>query len=300
MPGKIKTIIQLLGGGILILGTLGYVASQFVSINSKLHQMVSSDIPKLTTTLEKNSEKSDNIKVTMDGITNRINSFVDQTESIKKIESDVGLLIKRIYDEVISEINQLEKESEQNLNEVKNLTQKVDNLSLQYVKFLKLSDDKITVSVPPKWIDELPKRNGTLYSIGVSPSATKLTKAQHDAEEQARSHLSTLFERKTIKAVGRIIEAAGKAPPKNVEDLSAQFREQLTKAINELLVDSQIESYWIDPAGYVYALVSFPLEQGIEGSKFGMLIETLKLMHKSITGVFMQDFERQLKVELLK
>jgi len=297
---KIKFIIKLTGGVAVIVGALWYLAGQFASIDAQLTQVVSIDIPKIKSTFEENSDKTEKIKTDMSNIAQRFNDLGDQAENVKKIEIDIGLLAGKIDDEVISEISKLESENKQNIEEVKVLAQKIDNLSKQYVKFLNLSKDKITVSIPPKWVDELPYRNGTIFTIGVSLSNNKLNKVQQSAVEQARFHMAIMLERKTINAIAYTIESAGKLPPNNFDELSEKFKEQITDAINELLFYSQVESYWVDPAGYVYALVSLPVKDIIDGSKFGVLVETLNLTHISITEALKQDFKKQLKVELLK
>lgn len=300
MSNKIKFIIQLIGVISVILGVLWYLATQFSSIDIKLNQVISTDIPGIKSTLEKNSERTDEIKTDVDNLTLKITNLGDQAESISKIETNMDLLTQKINDEVISEINQLEKEREQNVKELKILSKKIDYLSRQYVKFLKLSKDKIIVSIPPKWVDELPYNSSIIYAVGISPSTSELDKAQQRAVEQARSNIAMMLERKTINAVGYVIKSAGKNPPRSLDELSKQFKEHLTEAINELLVDSRVESYWVDPSGFVYVLVSLPVEAIIEGSKLGILIETLRLTHLSITEVLMQDFKKQLKLELLK
>jgi len=300
MSNKIKFVIQLIGGISIIIGILWYLATQFTSIDMKLNQVVSMDIPEIRNTLEKNSEGTDKIKTGMDDLTQKINNLGDQAASVNKIETNIDLLSRKIDEGVISEIDQLGRESERSVKEVEKVSQKIDYLSRQYVKFLKLSKDKIIVSIPPKWVDELPYRKGTIYAVGISATTKELNRAQQRAVEQARSNIAMMLERKTINAVGYVIESAGKNPPQSLEELSKQFKEQLTEAINELLVDSRVESYWVDPSGYVYALVSLPAEDNIEGSKLGILIETLRLTHLSITEALKQDFKKQLKLELSK
>ena len=300
MLEKIKSTIALLAGSLFILCAVGYLVVQLFSLNRNMNRVVSMDIPSIKTTLEKSAEKAESIKTDISGISDKINDYSDRTQSITQIEKDVGVIAKKITEEVATDLNRIEGESAQHVDAVRMLSEKIDTLSLQYVKFFRLAEDKITVSIPPKWIDALPQREGTIFSLGLSPSTSKLTNAQQAAVTQARVNLATLLESKTIRAMGRIIASAGKTPPQSIDDFSEQFRAQLTKAIDELLEESQVESYWVGPMGYVYALVSFPLDRGIEGTRFGMLVDTLKLMHQSITGSQMKDFERQLKVELLK
>ncbi|MCK5009732.1 MAG: hypothetical protein KAS98_04550, partial [Deltaproteobacteria bacterium] len=192
---------------------------------------------------------------------------------------NIEILTEKINDELIPE----RKGSEQNIEAIKILAQKIDKLSSQYVKFLKLAEDKIIVSIPPKWIDELPHRRGTIFALGISPQSNKLTIAQQRALKQARSNVAMMLQRKTFNAVRHAIESAGKPYPNSLKELTPEFKHQITEAINELLVDSQIESYWVDPNGYVYALVSLSIEKYLEGSKLGILIETLRLTKQSIT-----------------
>jgi len=295
-----KFMIQLSGGIAIIVGTLWYLSGQFASIDVQLTQVISTDIPKIKNDLENNYEKAEQIKTNMDNISRTIDTLGDQAESINKIEKNMNLLADKIDDEIISEMNQLEMERKNNIKEVEMLSRKIDNLSRQYVKFLKLSKDKITVSIPPKWVDELPCRDGMIFNVGVSPSTKMINEAQQLAVKQARSHMAIVLKRKTINAIGATIEACGKLPPSAFDELSEQFKKQVNEAINELMIYSRIESYWVDPAGYIYALVSLPVKNIIEGSKFGVLIETLKRTHHSITESLTQDFKHQLKVELLK
>jgi hypothetical protein len=295
----IKFIIQLLSGITIIVGTLWYLAGQFTSIDVQLTQVISTDIPKIKNDLESNYEKTEQIRTNMDNIARTIDALGDQSESIDKIEINMNLLSDKIDDEIISEMNQLELERDRNIKEVEILSRKIDNLSIQYVKFLKLSKDKITVSIPPKWVDELPCRDGMIFNVGVSPSTKRINEAQQLAVKQARSHMEIILKRKTINAIGSTIEAAGKLPPSAFDELSEQFKEQVNEAISELMRYSKIESYWVDPAGYIYALVSLPVKNIIEGSKFGVLIETLELTYHSSTEALTQDFKHQLKVELL-
>jgi hypothetical protein len=300
MSTKIKTILQVTVGIAIILTALWYLAHQFSSIETQLNQVVKADIPKLKDTLEKNAEKTDTLQTDMHSLTQELNDLGDQVETVKNIETNMELLSKKINEELIAGISQLEQESVNNTKEVQELSQKIDNLSRQYVKFLKLSEDKITVSIPPKWVDTLPYRDGTVFSVGISPSTKELQSSQKRAVEQALSAMTTLLERKTFNAVAYTIRSAGKTPPTHFEELSEQFKVQITGAINELLLDFRVESYWVDPAGYVYALISLPIEDRIQGSQFSMLIETLKLTQLSVTEALKQDFEKHLQIELLK
>lgn len=279
MLSKIKLIIQFIGGILLILAALWYLATQFASINSKLKQVVSTDMPTIKNRLDKDSKATEKMKADMDILTSNIAAWGDQKESIKKIETNIDLLTKKINDELIPE----KKGSEQNIEAIKILAQKIDKLSRQYVRFLKLAEDKIVVSIPPKWVDELPHRRGTIFALGIGPQSNKLTIAQQRAVEQARSNMAMMLRRKTFNAVRHTIESVGKPSPNSLKELSPEFKQEITEAVNELLVDSQIESYWVDPNGYVYALVSLPIEKYLEGSKLGMLIETLRLTKLSIT-----------------
>ena len=300
MSTKIKTILQVAGSITFILAALGYLAYQFASIETKLNQVVKTDIPKLKNTLEKNADMTGTLQTDMHSLTQELNDLGDQVETVKNIETNVNLLSEKINEELIAGISQLEQESLQNIKEVQELAQKIDNLSRQYVKFLKLSEDKITVSIPPKWVDALPYREGTVFSVGISPSTKELQNSQKRAVEQALTTMTTLLERKTFNAVACTIRSAGKTPPTQFEELSEQFKGQITEAIHELLLDFRVESYWVDPAGYVYALISLPIEDRIKGSQFAMLIETLKLTQLSVTEALQQDFEKHLQIELLK
>ena len=291
MSSKIKTILQVIGGITVILAALWYLASQFASIETTLNQVVKADIPKLKTTLEKSAEMTNTLQTDMHSLTQELNDLGDQVETVKNIETNVDLLSEKINKELIAGISQLEQESVQNTKEVQDLAEKIDTLSRQYVKFLKLSEDKITVSIPPKWVDALPYRDGTVFSVGISPSKKDLQNAQQRAVEQALTTMTTLLERKTFNAVAYTIRSAGKTPPTNFEELSEQFKGQITEAINELLLDFRVESYWVDPAGYVYALISLPIEDRIKESQLAMLIETLKLTQLSVTETLKQDFE---------
>lgn len=277
--GKIKLIIQFIGGILLILAVLWYLTTQFSSIDLKLKQVVSTDIPTIKNELYKDSKATEKMKAGMDVLTRNIAAWEDQKESIKKIETDIDLLTKKINDELIPE----RKGSEQNIEAIKILAHKIDKLSSQYVKFLKLAEDKIIVSIPPKWVDELPHRRGTIFALGIGPKSDKLTMAQQRAVEQARSNMSMMLQIKTFNAVRHTIESTGKPSPNSLKELSPEFKQQITEAVNELLVDSRIESCWVDPNGYVYALVSFPVEKYLEGSKLGILVETLRQTKLSIT-----------------
>lgn len=294
MPSKVKSVLQVISTLTVIIIAIWYLTQQFSSIESKLNQVVAADIPKLKETLGKNAERTDSIRDDVNTITYKINDLETQSVEFDKIETNVDLLTQKI-DESIS---QLEQGSGQNTKEVKVLSKKIDNLSRQYVKFLKLAEDKITVSIPPKWLDSLPYRKGTLFAVGISPQTGKLLTAQQNAVEQALANMEKMLERKTISAVSFTIRSAGKSPPTSFEELSDQFREQMTNAINELMVDFRVESYWVDPAGFVYALISLPIEDRIQDSQFGLLIEALKLTYLSVTEAATDDFEKNLQIEL--
>ena len=299
MPAKIKGILQVIGVVTVVILALWYLTQQFASIETKLTQVVAADIPTIKETLGINSERTDIIKADVSSINHKINDLETRGEAFDKIETNVDLITKKIDEELIEGISQLEKESGQNAKEVKTLAKKIDTLSKQYVKFLKLSEDKITVSIPPKWLDTLPYREGTVFSVGISPQTGKLPIAQQNAVTQALSNMERMLERKTISAVAFTIRSAGKSPPTKFKELSKQFKEQMTDAINELMVDFSVESYWVDPAGFVYALISLPIEDRINDSQFGLLIETLKLTYLSVTEAVPDDFERNLQIELL-
>jgi hypothetical protein len=274
MPSKVKGILKIAGAGVVIIISLWYLTQQFTAIQTKLNQVVTADIPKLKKTVGQNVQRTDSIR------------------------ADVNTIAHKINEELLEGISQLEQESGKNTEEVKALSKKIDNLSKQYVKFLKLSEDKITVSIPPKWLDSLPYREGTVFSVGISSQTGKLPTAQQNAVEQALSNMKKMLERKTISAVAFTIRSAGKSPPTSFEELSEQFKEQMTNAINELMVDFRVESYWVDPAGFVYALISLPMEERIKDSQFGLLIEALKLTHLSMTEAVADDFKKNLQIEL--
>jgi hypothetical protein len=297
MSDKIKLILKLIVGIAVILGAGWYLLNQFSFIGTKLDQVVLMDLPKIKNALEESSKGNEKIETGMNVLTREISSLGDQAESVSKIESNVKLLTQKINDELMSGITQFGKESEQNIEEI---SKQIDNLSRQYVKFMKLAEDNIVVSIPPKWVDELPHRKGTIFSLGIGTLTNKLNRAQQHAAGQARSTIAMMLEKKTFNAVKYTIESVGKPSPKSLDDLSGELKKQITEAVKEILADSQVESYWVDPAGYVYALVALPIEKSIEGSKLGVLIETLRLTHQSITEALVQDFKKQLKLELLK
>jgi hypothetical protein len=300
MPSKVKSALQIIGTLTVIIIAIWYLTQQFSSIEAKLNQVVAADIPKLKETLGKNAERTDSIKADVNTITHKINDLETQSAELNRIEDTVDMLTKKIDEKLLGGIIQLEQESGKNTEEVKVLSKKIDNLSKQYIKFLKLSEDKITVSIPPKWLDSLPYRKGTLFAVGISPQTGKLPTAQQNAVEQALANMERMLERKTIAAVAFTIRSAGKSPPTSFEALSTQFRKQMTNAINELMIDFRVESYWVDPAGFVYALISLPIEDRINDSQFGLLIETLKLTYLSVTEAATDDFEKNLQIELLK
>ncbi len=254
----------------------GYLAYRLASLETKVEQAVDVDIPGMQGTLKDSALKTD------------------------KITADVDMMARRINDELMSQIEQLGKESKQGAEQTKVLSEKIDALSGQYVHFLKLAEDKIIVSVPPRWVDELPRRDGTIFSMGISTGAGKLGKAQKSAVEQAVAALSKMLERKTFAAVGYTIRSAGKKPPASFDELSPEFKKNIAGAIRELLDNYQVENYWVDPAGYVYALISLPLKEVMENSQLGMLMETLKLTQLSITDALKDDFKKNLQLELTR
>jgi outer membrane murein-binding lipoprotein Lpp len=257
-----------------MLGAVGYLAYRLSSIETRVEQAVDVDIPGMQGTLKDSALKTD------------------------KISTDVDTIARRINDELMRDIEQLSKESKQSAEAAKALSQKVDTLTRQYVNFLKLAEDKITVSVPPRWVDELPRRDGTIFSMGISTMTGKLNKAQQSAVEQAVASLSKMLERKTFAAVGYTIRSAGRKPPASFDQLSPEFKKNISGAIRELLDNFQVENYWVDPAGYVYALISLPLKEVMENSQLGMLMETLKLTQLSITDAIKDDFKKNLQLEL--
>ena len=96
------------------------------------------------------------------------------------------------------------------------------------------------------------------------------------------------------------IEAGGQIYPNAFDELSGPFHNQVNAAVDTWMANSRMESYWIDPAGYVYALLSLPVNNIIGSSNFNVLIETLKQAQQSSTETQAQDFINQLKTELLQ
>jgi len=285
MSSKTKRIIQFIVGIVLILAVLCYLAIQFASINTKLKQVVSTDIPIIKNRLKRGSTATEKMEADMDTLTGNIASWGDYKESIKEIKRNIDFLTKKINDELIPEM----KGKKQNVEVIKTLAQKIDKLSKQYVIFLKLAEDKIVVSIPPKWVDELPHREGTIFAIGIGPKNNKLTTAQERAGKQARSNMAMMLRSKTLDAVRNTIESAGKTSPNGLKELSPEFKQEINKAVDKFLLESQIESYWVDPNGHVYALVSLPIEKYLKRSNLGTLIETLRLTKQSFTGALIDS-----------
>jgi len=269
-----RGLFKALAGTAIILGAVGYLAYRLASIETRVEQAVDVDIPGMQETLKGSALKTD------------------------KITTDVDTIARRINEELMGKIEQLGRESTQSAEKTKELSEKIDTLASQYVRFLKLAEDKITVSVPPRWVDELPRRDGTIFSMGISTMTGKLTKAQQSAVEQAIASMSKMLERKTFTAVGYTIRSAGRKPPASFDELSPDFKKNIAGAIRELLDNFQVESYWVDPSGYVYALISLPLKEVMENSQLGMLMETLKLTQLSITDALKDDFKKNLQLEL--
>ncbi|NOQ86622.1 MAG: hypothetical protein GQ554_07070, partial [Deltaproteobacteria bacterium] len=228
--------------------------------------------------MKRGSTATEKMEADVKSLTGNIATWEDYKESIREIERNIEILTEKINDELIPE----RKGNKQNVEVIKILSQKIDKLSKQYVRFLKLAEDKIVVSIPPKWVDELPHREGTIFAIGIGPKNNKLTTAQERASEQARSNVAMMLRSKTLDAVRHTIESAGKLPPNDLKELSPEFKQEINEVVDELLLDSQIENYWVDPNGHVYALVSLPIEKYLERSKLGTLIETLRLTTQSI------------------
>jgi hypothetical protein len=257
-------------------GIGGYLAYRLASLETTVGKAVDVDIPQMQDTLKDSALKTD------------------------KITDDVDTIARRINEELMGHIEQLSRESKQGAEEARVLSDKIDTLSRQYVRFLKLAEDKITVSVPPRWVDEIPRRDGTIFSMGISSTTGTLSKAQQSAIEQAIAAMSKMLERKTFAAVGFTIRSAGRKPPASFDELSPAFKKNIAGAIHELLDNFQVESCWVDPAGYVYALISLPLQEVMENSQLGMLMETLKLTQLSITDALRDDFKKNLQLELSK
>lgn len=276
------------------------MAGQFASMDGQLTRVISAEIPKIKNDLDTNYEKAEQIKIKMDHMARTVDAFGNRAESIGQMDKNMSLLTGKINDDIISEINQIDLERKRSIKEVEMLSRKIDHLSKQYVKFLKLSKDKITVSIPPKWVDELPRRDGMIFHVGVSPATRRINEAQELAVNQARSHMATILKRKTMNAMESTIEASGTISPNAFDELSESFKKQVNAAIGEWMVNSRMESYWIDPAGYVYALLSLPVNNIIDSSSFGVLIETLKRVQRSTAETLAQNFTDQLKAELLQ
>ncbi len=139
-----RGLFKALAGTAIILGAVGYLAYRLSSIETRVEQAVDVDIPGMQETLKDSSLKTD------------------------KITTDVDTIARRINEELMGKIEQLGRESTQSAEKTKELSEKIDTLASQYVRFLKLAEDKITVSVPPRWVDELPRRDGTIFSMGIS------------------------------------------------------------------------------------------------------------------------------------
>jgi len=272
----IKGALKVLAGAAFLLAAVGYLAYQLSSLETTVGQVVAVDIPRMQDTLKESALKTD------------------------KITTDVDTIARRINEELMRDLEQLSSESKQSAEETKALSQKIDTLSRQYVHFLKLAEDKITVSIPPRWVDELPRRDGTVFSVGISPLGGKLNKAQQAAVERALAGMAQTIERKTFSAVESTIRSAGRKPPATFDKLSPEFKKNVAAAIDEFLADFEIENYWVDPAGYVYALVSLPVQEEMENSQLGMLMETLKLTQLSISDALKKDFQKNLQLELLR
>jgi len=103
MSSKTKRIIQFIVGIVLILAALCYLAIQFASINTKLKQVASTDIPTIKNRLEKSSIATEKMEADMDTLSGNIASWRDYKESIREIERNIEVLTKKINDELIPE-----------------------------------------------------------------------------------------------------------------------------------------------------------------------------------------------------
>jgi len=122
----IKGAFKVLAGTAFLLAAVGYLAYLLSSLETTVEQVVAVDIPRMQDTLKDNGAKADTLSANMDSLTRRIN------------------------EELMRDIDQLGKESKHNTEAVKGLSQTIDTLSRQYVNFLRLAEDKITVSLPPR------------------------------------------------------------------------------------------------------------------------------------------------------
>lgn len=285
MLGKMKRTIQFVVGLLIILAVLWYLTIQFASIQSKLRHVVSTDIPTIQNRLERSSTATEKMEANVQTLTETMAAWDDYNESIRDIEKRMDHLTQKINDAFMPE----SEGRKQNIETIKLLAQKIDQLSKQYVRFLKLAEDKIVVSIPPRWVDELPHRDGTMFAVGIGPKNSKLETAQDRAAKQARSNMAGMLHSKTLDAVRQTIESTGKPLPEGLNELSPGFKEEVNEAIDELLLDSTTESYWVDPNGHVYALVSLPLEPYVGRSKLGTLMDTLILTKQSITESLMDS-----------
>lgn len=280
-----KRTIQLVVGLLIILPTLWYMAIQFASVQSKLRHVVSTDIPIIQNRLERSSTATEKMEANLQMLTESMAAWDHYQESINEIEKSMQRLTQKMNDAVIPE----SEGRKQSIDTIKRLAEKIDQLSKQYVRFLKLAEDKIVVSIPPKWVDEPPRREGTMFAVGVGAKNSKLEMSQALAVKQGRSNMARMLHSKTLDAIRQTIESAGKPLPHGLNELSTGFHEEINEAIDELLLDSRIESYWVDPNGHVYALVALPVEAYLGRSKLGTLIETLKLTKQSITESLMDS-----------
>jgi hypothetical protein len=276
---KIKLVIQLTGGMVLVCAGWWYLATQFATIDSQLDRVMSADMPTIKKGLDADSKTVEKLQVDMGILTKNIEALEKQKERIRKMQASIELLSQKFDDELPTE----EMEREQTTDAVKMLVAHIDRLSKQYRRFLERAENKIVVSLPPKWVDELPTKRGTLYALGIGPGDVTFKSAQKQAVEQALSMMSVTLRKKTFDEVRSIVTSAGKPSPLDFEELTPAFKKQVNKAVNELLGETHSESYWVDPDGYVYALVSLPIEKYLEGSELGALIETLRQTKQSIT-----------------
>ena len=99
MSSKTKRIIEFIVGIVLIITVLCYLAIQFASINTKLKQVVSTDIPIIKNRLISGSTATEEIEANVKTLTGNFATWENYKESIREIERNIEILTKKINDE---------------------------------------------------------------------------------------------------------------------------------------------------------------------------------------------------------